>query len=145
MLTFEIYQPLVVQKQTRFFKCNNSIRGYDPSKSDKESIIWQVKPFAPESPMTGAISLTLTFFREVPKSVSSTKRRQMLNHVILPVTRPDIDNYAYIVTNALKELVYQDDSQICELICRKFYGTEPKTVIQVRELLTMESGLECGL
>ena len=62
-------------------------------------------------------------------------RTQMLNRVILPNKKPDADNLAYLVTNALKGIVYEDDKQVCAEHIYKFYGAEEKTVITVRPIL----------
>jgi len=62
----------------------------------------------------------------------------MINGVILPKKRPDFDNLAYIITNALKEIVYEDDSLITDCIIRKRYGEIPKTVIKIIPIQEME-------
>lgn len=62
----------------------------------------------------------------------------MIRRIILPVVRPDEDNLAYIVTNALKKLVYEDDSQICEKHVYKVYDTTPRTEIIVKCIQTAE-------
>jgi Holliday junction resolvase RusA-like endonuclease len=135
---FEIHGKPVAQKQTRFTTKNKKPRAYDPSAIDKTNIQWQVKPFAPQKPLKGPIELSLTFFMPIPKGTSGIRKRQMLNRVLLPTTRPDEDNLAYIVTNALKEIVYEDDSQICAKHVYKFYGETPKTIIKVRPILEVE-------
>lgn len=134
MLSFEILHPPTVQKQTRFFRRGDSFRAYDPSKADKEFIQEQIRPFAPETLFTGPVSLSLVFFRAIPKSTSAKRRKMMVDYKILPTTRPDIDNYAYLVTNALTGIVYEDDSLVCTLICHKFYSERPRTHIFVQEI-----------
>lgn len=132
MFQFEIYAPLTPQKQTRWTKTGHS---YDPSKKDKERIQWQIRPLAPASPLSCPIELTVFFFFPVPKAASKALRAQMLNRVILPDKKPDVDNLAYLITNALKEIVYDDDKRVCAMHAYKFYGAEEKTVIQVRPIL----------
>lgn len=135
MFQFEIHAPLTPQKQTQWTR---SGIGYDPSKKDKERIQWQIRPTAPKEPIAGPVELTLTFFFPIPKSASKALRTQMLNRVILPAKRPDADNLAYLVTNALKGIVYVDDCLVCAEHIYKFYGEEAKTVIQVRPILQAE-------
>lgn len=135
MFQFELYGPLVPQKQTRWAcKCHQG-HAYDPSKKDKEHIQWQIRPMAPEYPLTTPIELTLAFFFPIPKTTSKAMREQMLNRVILPDKKPDADNLAYLVTNALKEIVYDDDKRIVAQHIYKFYGPEPKIIIRVRPIL----------
>ncbi len=139
MFQFEIFGIPSYQKQTRWCKMpGGHVRAYDPSSKDKERIQWQVKPLAPTVPLSCAVEMTLTFFIPIPKATSRMMRRQMINRLILPDKKPDFDNLAYLVTNALKNLVYDDDKRVCVCHIYKFYGEEPKTVIQVRPILTLE-------
>ena len=138
MFIFEIYGPPIPQKQTRFTCAGGKPRTWDPSKVDKEKIQWQIKPFAPKEPLTGAIELTIHFYLAIPKNTPSKTRKAMINRIILPVVKPDEDNLAYIVSNALKNLVYKDDNQVCVKHVYKFYGEKPKTVIKVREILQLD-------
>lgn len=59
----------------------------------------------------------------------------MRNHMTLelevPYKRPDFDNLAYLVTNALKGIVYVDDSQVVDCHIRKRYSQNPRTLIYV--------------
>lgn len=130
MYIFEIHSTPRPQKQTRF----SSHGCYDPSKNQKSSIQWQIMPHAPKEPLLGCISLTLTFYMPIPKNIKGIEREQMINGIIKPYKRPDVDNLAYIVTNALKGLVYKDDAQICDMNLIKRYSESPKTVIKVCEI-----------
>lgn len=134
MFIFEIHGNPVPQQQTRFA---NGMT-YNPSKKDEEFIRWQIKPFAPTTPLSCPVELTLIFFLPIPKATSRIKRQQMINRTLLPSMRPDVDNLAYLVTNSLKKLVYDDDSRVCACHIYKFYGEEPKTVIKVRPIRTFE-------
>lgn len=138
MYRFTLSGNPIPQKQTRFSCAGGKPRAYDPSKKDLEMIRWQVRPFAPESPLLGPIALTLIFFMPIPVSTSRAKRDQMIRRIILPVVKPDEDNLAYIVTNALKSIVYQDDSQICEKHVYKVYDALPRTEIRVESIQTAE-------
>lgn len=138
MLQFQVHGIPFPQKQTRFTCSCGKGRCYDPSSKEKEIIRWQIKPFAPEKPLDSAVELTIAFFLPIPKRTSKAVRKQMINRVILPDKRPDDDNLSYLVTNALKGIVYDDDKRICVRHIYKFYGTDPKTVIRVRPILQSE-------
>lgn len=138
MYIFEIYGIPVAQKQTRFVMRGQHPHAYDPSKADKERIQWQIRPTAPDKPLEGPVELTIYFFMPIPKSASKALRQQMINRVILPDKKPDEDNLAYLVTNALKEIVYDDDKRVCAKHVYKFYGENPRTVIKVRPILQAE-------
>lgn len=138
MFIFEVHGNPIPQKQTRCACIGGHPRMYDPGKKEKEMLIWQIKPFAPPEPIKGAIELTLTFFLPIPKATSSKNRLAMINRVILPTIKPDEDNLAYLITNVLKKLVYEDDKQICAKHVYKFYGPDPKTIIKVRPILQVQ-------
>lgn len=129
MLQFEIIGIPVPQKQTQFIRRTGI--AYNPSKKDAEQLIWQIRPHAPSEPLLGAIEMHLTFYLPIPKSASRIKRTQMLNAVILPTHKPDFDNLAYLVTNALKNLVYKDDAQVTDCTIRKRYSDRPRTTIKI--------------
>lgn len=135
MYQFELTGKPFVQQRTRHCSKGGKMWVYNPSQKDMEMIQWQIRPFAPETPLTGAIELTMAFFMPIPSCAGKALREQMINRVVLPTKPPDIDNMAYLVTNALKKIVYEDDDQVVALHCYKFYGATPKTVIRVAPVL----------
>lgn len=115
---------------------------YNPCKKEIEIIQWQIRPTSPTEPLLGPIELSIWFFLPIPKATTSKNRTAMLNRVILPVSPPDEDNLAYLITNALKKIVYKDDAQVCAKHVYKLYGDPPRTVIRVRPILQVaEVGL----
>lgn len=71
------------------------------------------------------IRMEATFYRLKPKS--KPKR------VKLPVTSPDLDNYAKLLTDALEKYAYVDDSQITTAIIKKRYGSPPRIELTLEE------------
>lgn len=138
MIVFELHMPPAVQQQTRFYRVGTGFRTYDPSKVDREKIEWQIKAYAPSEPYGCPVKVDLTFYLPIPKATSKTKKRQMINQVILPHKRPDVDNLAYLVTNAMKEIIYKDDAQIVDLHMHKRYGEEPRTVVKIIPIINAE-------
>ena len=47
--------------------------------------------------------------------------------------KPDIDNIAKIVADALNKVAYDDDSQICDMKIIKRYGEQEKLIIELEE------------
>lgn len=129
MYIFEVIGVPVPQKQTRFIR--HSGIAYNPSSKDIKQLQWQVLPYAPKELLTCAMEMHLTFYLPVPKSTSARLRTQMINGVALPTRKPDFDNLAYLVTNALKGIVYTDDSLVTDCIIRKRYSDKPRTVIKI--------------
>lgn len=133
MLFFEIHLTPKPQKQTQFIARRGYCKGIDPSKQDKIQVQWQIRSYAPKDPFEGPLQIDLTFIVPMPKS-SGIKTKQMLNGVILPIKRPDIDNLSYLVVNAMKGIIYDDDSQIVDLNLHKRYGEIPKTIVRITQL-----------
>jgi Holliday junction resolvase RusA-like endonuclease len=130
MFLFEIHSEPIPQKQTQFSRGH----AYDPSHKDRLAIQWQARPYAPKQPFFDPCVMDLTFYMPIPKATSGVRRRQMCNHIIHHVKRPDVDNLAYLVTNALKGIFYVDDSQITDLTLHKRYSDTPKTVVKITPL-----------
>lgn len=137
MYIFEIHGDPSPQKQTRCKCINNRPKLWDASKKESEYIQWQSKPFAPPVPLTCAIEMSMTFYFPIPKGTSSRLKNAMINRVVLPTKKPDIDNLAYLITNALKKIFYEDDNQICCMKLYKVYGADSKTVVKIREILEL--------
>lgn len=141
MFLFEIHSKPVPQKQTQFSRG----RAYNPSSADQRHIQWQARPYAPKEPFSDPCAMDLTFYMPIPESTSGIRRRQMINGVIHHTKRPDVDNLAYLVTNALKGLFYADDSQITDMHLHKRYGEIPKTVVKITpiEEISPTRGSQC--
>ena len=58
----------------------------------------------------------------------------MLANLILPTKKPDCDNIAKIVLDALNQIAYKDDSQVIELSVRKQYASEAKVSVHIEDI-----------
>lgn len=81
-------------------------------------------------PMRGPVSVEMLAQIAIPKSWPVTKRTMALVGEVTP-GKPDIDNYAKIVGDALNGVVWVDDAQVAHLNARKKYG-DPLLVVTVR-------------
>lgn len=66
-----------------------------------------------------------------PKSMSKKARKAAVWHT----KRPDADNLAKTVLDALNGLAYKDDGQVSRLVVEKVYGEKPRTEIEICEVL----------
>ena len=75
------------------------------------------------------------FDEGVPLRLEATFYRERPNHlpkrVTMPVARPDYDNYAKLLTDALEKFVYNNDSQITTALVRKRFGSPPRIELQI--------------
>ena len=85
-------------------------------------------------PLENELVVSIKAYFEIPKSVSKKKREQMLNGNIRPTIKPDLDNIAKSILDALNKLAYLDDKQIVLLKVEKFYDESPRVELMVEEL-----------
>lgn len=79
----------------------------------------------------GALSVQIHAGMPVPASWSQKKRQAALSGDLSPTGKPDFDNLAKCVGDALNKIVWKDDSQIVVCAFRKFYSSEPGLTISV--------------
>lgn len=136
MISFVIYGEPVAQQRPRSTTIHGYTRHYDPPKSKnyKHYVRMISKKYAPKHPLSTPISLSISIYRPIPKSWSQKKKRKATNKEILPTTKPDIDNYAKAIKDALSNLMWNDDRQVVALDAKKFYGETPRVEIIIKEL-----------
>ena len=61
------------------------------------------------------------------------KLLDMLAHLIVPVSRPDGDNYLKAVCDGCNGILWADDAQVVDKTVRKRYSDRPRIAISVRE------------
>lgn len=126
----------VPQGRPRFARKGKFVQTYDPepSKKAKLKIRQQALKEANGEVLQGAIVVEMYFFRNIPKSFSKQKQIQAAEGTLRPLTKPDTDNYIKLVLDAINGIFYKDDSQVVEVIGRKFYSDEPRTEIIITNL-----------
>lgn len=70
----------------------------------------------------------------IPKSTSKKKRKEMESGLILPTKKPDTDNIAKAILDALNGLAYYDDAQVVYLQVSKKYSDEPRAVVFIDDV-----------
>ena len=70
----------------------------------------------------------------IPKSVSKKKRGLMLEGMLRPTKKPDMDNVVKIIADSLNQIAYRDDTQIVDCQCRKFYSDDPRVEVRIIQI-----------
>lgn len=70
----------------------------------------------------------------IPKSFSKKKAELARGGYIRPTVKPDCDNIAKNINDALNGLAFPDDKQIVTLTVRKWYNDIEKTTVKISEL-----------
>ena len=68
------------------------------------------------------------------KSAPMIRRGLMVNNMILPTKKPDIDNIGKIILDGLNGAAWRDDKAVAELVIHKVYGDVPRVVVEIKEL-----------
>lgn len=105
---------------------------YDPNTSLKSLLTLQLKESLPEgfTPITGPLTLTVNNFKTKAVILESGWRKVLCEQgFMLPISKPDVDNYAKLVMDAFNKRFYKDDSQITEIRSAKFFSGTPRVEI----------------
>ena len=78
----------------------------------------------------GPVFVAITAYMPIPKRATKADRAAMEAGTRLPMKRPDADNIAKIVMDALNGLAYHDDAQVIGLSVLKRYG-DPHVEINI--------------
>lgn len=71
----------------------------------------------------------------IPRSASRKQREEMIAGQRTPTKKPDADNIAKVVCDALNGIAYKDDTQIVSLHIKKSYTTdEPRVEVMIQPL-----------
>lgn len=121
----------------RFSRTGEYVRTYTPkrTKDSEDYIRWEyVRQTGQKEPMQGAIIVEIGCYYEPPKSASKKARQSMIEGGTLRTVKPDIDNLAKTVLDALNGTAWVDDKQIIDLRVTKAYSTDDFTFIRVKEV-----------
>ena len=111
-------------------------RVYTPNKTkDYELLVQQY--FKIKYPnykvLEGRISINIIAYLKIPNSTSKTKTQEMLENKISPTKKPDVDNIAKSILDAMNGFVFKDDNQVSKISVEKRFALEEKAVITVEE------------
>lgn len=132
--TFEVTGEIIGKARPRM----NTYTGkaYTPTKTKNyEYLVKQsfLLKYPNAEVLEGRASVSILALFQVPKSTSKKNSEKMLNKQISPTKKPDIDNIAKIVLDALNKLAYKDDTQVVDLNIAKAYADREHLIIKIEE------------
>jgi len=137
-ISFIVYGEPKAQGRPRFKRRGNSVQTYDDPKSNeyKDTVYSVAVQNKPPELLQGPLSVVIVCLRSMTAAILKSARKTTLAEAgkIFPLTKPDVDNYAKGVKDALKGVIWRDDSQVVELTVIKRYSETPRVEITVREL-----------
>lgn len=133
--SFEIKEKAIGKERPRY--SSKTHRMYTPTKTStfEEKVKWafrskyNIETELSEKPFRAKI---LVYF-EPPKKISKKKREELLFQINY-TKKPDADNIAKSILDALNGLAYKDDSQISTLSIIKQYGVENTIFVELEEI-----------
>jgi Holliday junction resolvase RusA-like endonuclease len=84
-------------------------------------------------PSVEPIAIYIESFHPVPKSDSKKKKELKLSGKIKCTVKPDADNIAKIICDALNKVAYKDDSQVYFSQIYKSYSIKPRVEVTICE------------
>lgn len=128
------------QGRPRFSTAGGFVRAYDPSKSRNykayvkaicaEEAKKQGWLFNTDLPLKVEIIAGLS----IPSSKSQKWKQAAIDGKEKPTKKPDVDNIAKNVTDALSGVIYKDDKQITSLVVGKIYSKRPGVALVIKAL-----------
>jgi Holliday junction resolvase RusA-like endonuclease len=141
MIEFTVYGEPVAQGRPRFSTHGGFVKAYDPAKSGdyKKFVKLAAMEFAPPALLEGPIKMKLIVYRTMPGYLSKVPKKAAAAEAgeILPTSKPDVDNYLKGVKDALKGVIWKDDSQVVEVYALKRYSARPRIELKIIELAVL--------
>ena len=135
-VSFTIYGIPVAKGRPRFSRTPYGVRAVTPEKTVvyENLVRMSYREECLGKKLEGQISARIEAYFPIPKSTSKKKREAMANKETMHTKKPDADNIAKAVLDALNGIAYDDDNQICMLFVKKYYGEEPRVEVTLREI-----------
>lgn len=109
---------------------------YTPNKTkDYEFLIQQYfkMKYPRVSEIQGRVSVEIIAYMSISKATSKKNRELMLNNEISPTKKPDVDNIAKSILDAMNRFIIHDDNQVSKISVEKRYGEVEKVKIKIEE------------
>jgi Holliday junction resolvase RusA-like endonuclease len=136
-LRFTIPGAAVGKGRPRVGRVGGFARLYTPEKTvNYEGLVKYAahEAMAGRALMLDAVSVCLEIYCAVPASWSRKRTAQALSGAIRPTTKPDIDNVAKAVFDAMNGIVWKYDVQVASARIEKHYAETPRVFVQVQEI-----------
>ncbi len=113
----------------------NGSRTYTPEKTVNYEALVKVEFQRQGGRMMkdGPVKMRVVAWYGIPRSASKRKQEAMRGGLIRPTKKPDCDNVAKIIADALNGLAWRDDSQVVSLHVEKRFGEIPGVEVEIWE------------
>lgn len=111
-------------------------KAYTPTKTKQYEYFlrqWFIREYPNFKTIESRVKVKIIAYFDIPKSTSKKKEAEMLEGVVSPTKKPDIDNIIKIILDAMNKFAFKDDTQVCELSIKKVYDKTPKIYVEIEE------------
>ena len=109
---------------------------YTPNKT-KDYEFWIQQCFKIKYPcftqIEGRVCVEIIAYLAIPKNTSKKKTELMLTNEISPTKKPDVDNIAKSILDAMNGFVFKDDNQVSKISVEKKFAENEKVFVRVGE------------
>jgi Holliday junction resolvase RusA-like endonuclease len=121
------------KKRHRVGTIRGRARAFNPPENDRfEHVVRTLAASVLRAPIEGPVRVVIVATFAPPASWSGTRRATAIGTP--HASRPDADNIAKAIKDALNRLAWTDDAQVAELTVRKLWGEIEGTRVEVTAL-----------
>ena len=137
MVTFEVPGDPHGKGRPKFARRGNFVQTYTDAKTvSYEDLVRFHANIAmiDLAPIEGPVAVYIYIKLAVPKSYSKKRTEACLSGLERPTKKPDWDNVAKSICDAMNGIVYQDDTQIVDAYVTKVYSANSGVDVGVKEI-----------
>ncbi len=135
-MRFTVYGKPVAKGRPKFSSRGGFVRSYTPEKTvNYENLVKLSFDMCEEkAKLDGQLGVEMVVYCPIPKSTSKKNKALMLDGSIRPTTKPDLDNIAKAILDALNGRAFDDDKQVVKLTMEKYYSDTPRVEVEISEV-----------
>ena len=136
--SFIVYGTPVAKGRPKFRRTGNFVRAYTPAKTktyETDVALVAKKAMGDQEPLETPIVVAIYIRLPIPASYSKKRKKDCLEGIERPLKKPDADNVAKAVTDAMNGIAYVDDCQIVSMHITKVYAETPAVQVFISEEL----------
>lgn len=136
-ISFVVPGAPVGKGRPRFARQGAFVRTFTPEKTANYENLVKLAAYCAmngRETFTVAVSCDITIELEPAPSWSNKKRMAAISGVLLPTSKPDLDNVLKGILDAMNGVVFKDDKQVVDVVIRKRYADTARVVVIVNPL-----------
>lgn len=146
-LKFVVPGKPIAKKRPRFFRRGKGVGTYNCQETEVGRMLWEINRQLPAGwiPLKSPIQITTVFYMARPKShygTGNNKTKLKESSQFQHTSKPDLDNLQKMIYDCFNQVVWVDDSLVCETHSRKEYSENPRTEIIITEVFKDGKGSE---